>query len=488
MVLFAMFMSLNAQNLTKSNPANDFWTIIEPPLPNSAVSSLIEDKQGNIVVALGDNRKGVFLSRDEGITWDSLGLSGVYIYRLYQNFDGRLFATSGAYHGLYVLEEGSTGWIGIPNPGKDNITAILGTEDTTLFIGGWEGIYKNKDWNNYSWEYVFQLEGGTTQVKDFIDVGNGILLASVTDYLMWDLGGILRSIDNGDTWEFVELEDNFMESFAKNSHNVIFASSYDWDHSLYKSEDFGATWELLPNCFECIPSIVVDSNDILYTVRHCDLGIPQGVFRSSDDGKSFDPLEDMTSIPIHNLYLSPDGYLYAYYRSRESVYSEFSVELVAEPADAGFVNGSGYYLFGDRAQLNASPSNGYQFVCWINQDGDTISCDPDYRHFVTRNYLITALFDEVSDMPEFSSNSTLIWPNPVSDVLSIDGLHDNDIITIYDVTGCMVYRQSYHGNTGINMSTLNSGIYFMSVESVSGKSVFRDKHEHSQFRNLLHEC
>ena len=191
-------------------------------------------------------------------------------------------------------------------------------------------------------------------------MGNGILLASVTDYLMWDLGGILRSIDNGDTWEFVELEDNFMESFAKNSHNVIFASSYDWDHSLYKSEDFGATWELLPNCFECIPSIVVDSNDILYTVRHCDLGIPQGVFRSSDDGKSFDPLEDMTSIPIHNLYLSPDGYLYAYsqwadnmiYRSRESVYSEFSVELVAEPADAGFVNGSGYYLFGDRAQLN----------------------------------------------------------------------------------------------------------------------------------------
>ena len=43
MVLFAMFMSLNAQNLTKSNPANDFWTIIEPPLPNSAVSSLIEE-------------------------------------------------------------------------------------------------------------------------------------------------------------------------------------------------------------------------------------------------------------------------------------------------------------------------------------------------------------------------------------------------------------------------------------------------------------
>ncbi|HJH60486.1 MAG TPA: T9SS type A sorting domain-containing protein, partial [Bacteroidetes bacterium] len=161
------------------------------------------------------------------------------------------------------------------------------------------------------------------------------------------------------------------------------------------------------------------------------------------------------------------------YRSRESVYSEFSVELVAEPADAGFVNGSGYYLFGDRAQLNASPSNGFQFVCWINQDGDTISCDPDYRHFVTRNNLITALFDEVSDMPEFSSNSALIWPNPVSDVLSIDGLHDNDIITIYDVTGCMVYRQSYHGNTRINMSTLNSGIYFMSVESVSGKSVLK---------------
>lgn len=143
MVLFAMFMSLNAQNLTKSNPANDFWTIIEPPLPNSGVRSLTEDKQGNIVVALGD-RKGVFTSKDEGITWDSLGLSGVYIYRLYQNFDGRLFATSGAYHGLYVLEEGSTGWIGIPNPGKDNITAILGTEDTTLFIGGWEGIYKIK--------------------------------------------------------------------------------------------------------------------------------------------------------------------------------------------------------------------------------------------------------------------------------------------------------------------------------------------------------
>ena len=79
-------------------------------------------------------------------------------------------------------------------------------------------------------------------------------------------------------------------------------------------------------------------------------------------------------------------------RSRKSVYEEFEIEVVACPENSGTAIGSGVYHFGERAHLSASANEHYQFVCWTNQDGDTISNEAEYDHMIARGGQITANF------------------------------------------------------------------------------------------------
>ncbi len=469
-LIFFNYTISYAQNLTKSNPADDFWIEIETSGENyqSPVARTID-------TVYAGTEHGVVMSTDTCKTWQSIGPIHCYISLLCLTDNGDLIAGCDPwYNGSIIQKWDGISWTNMYLNDYNTAKSIIQASDGSLIVGNSNGIFR---FDNGIWRKTYNLSNYLlAEVESLLELDNGVILAAISNGDLYHIG-ILRSTDHGISWEHVGLSDTDHIVLSKNSENDVYAAT---DNGIFISLDSGLTWNILIDNIISYSSLI-DGNDVIYVSCHKN---GEEIYRTTaSDNYVLDNInQGINLIGEERLSMSEDGYLFAYYkdgyfnklyRSRESVYSEFSVELVAEPADAGFVNGSGYYLFGDRAQLNASPSNGFQFVCWINQDGDTISCDPDYRHFVTRNNLITALFDEVSDMPEFSSNSTLIWPNPVSDVLSIDGLHDNDIITIYDVTGCMVYRQSYHGNTGINMSTLNSGIYFMSVESVSGKSVLK---------------
>ena len=58
--------------------------------------------------------------------------------------------------------------------------------------------------------------------------------------------------------------------------------------------------------------------------------------------------------------------------------------------------------------------------------------------------------------------NTQIFPNPGNDYVQINGLaKDIKQVIIYDVEGKNVYQQ--HGTQPINVTLLNSGVYFVKV-------------------------
>ena len=74
---------------------------------------------------------------------------------------------------------------------------------------------------------------------------------------------------------------------------------------------------------------------------------------------------------------------------------------------------------------------------------------------------------EVTSIEEIN-NSFVIYPNPVKDVVMIQGNSINEI-SVYNSVGVLVERIEVAGNeVEINMNDYNTGIYFVQVNTENG--------------------
>lgn len=79
----------------------------------------------------------------------------------------------------------------------------------------------------------------------------------------------------------------------------------------------------------------------------------------------------------------------------------------------------------------------------------------------------TGTVDICTGIDENNNTTLTLYPNPVSNLLSITGMENNSTINIYDVTGKLVISKNNLANTSYSLSTesLNSGVYFVSINS-----------------------
>ncbi|MEQ3662892.1 MAG: T9SS type A sorting domain-containing protein, partial [Flavobacterium sp.] len=80
--------------------------------------------------------------------------------------------------------------------------------------------------------------------------------------------------------------------------------------------------------------------------------------------------------------------------------------------------------------------------------------------------------DQLLSSNSFTESSFRVYPNPVNDILTIvNELSSNSKLTIVDINGRIVKQVSSSTSlTSINVSDLNSGIYFVNIETEEGKS------------------
>ena len=65
-----------------------------------------------------------------------------------------------------------------------------------------------------------------------------------------------------------------------------------------------------------------------------------------------------------------------------------------------------------------------------------------------------------------------VYPNPASDIVNIQSTSIINGITIYDVQGRKIQATKVNSQTTeVNISGLNSGIYFFSIETDNGSSM-----------------
>ena len=467
--LFALFaLLLMAGGVTmQAQTEDDFWMGIDPP--TTSVHSLIEDAEGNIILGA----TGAYSSSDDGATWNLIGLEECGILCLYEHTDGALLAGSNfGEHALYKREAGSTEWKALPVPTIMNGVSMGVTSDNSLLLGTWEGIYKSTDWDS-TWTNVYVDHSMVCEVTALLRLNNGTMLATIYDHIGMGMGGVFKSTDNGETWDYLALSDKYPVSLANNSKDEIYVGcivNYDpnnHERGFFKSSDYGETWEeFLPD--QCIQSITVDDNDVIYVNLYCDAwGDPFGIYRWENGEDWLWGLHaGMPDKRIEKQFLSNDGYLYAFgqydnqiYRSRKSVYDEFEIDVVTCPEIGGTAIGSGTYYFGEFANLSATANENYQFVGWTNQDGDTISTEQEFAHMIARGGQITANFVSIEGVDETEKTSLMLWPNPVSQTIHIDGLEFAEV-KVYNSLGQLVKEIK---DNVLDLSDQEAGIYIIKV-------------------------
>jgi len=155
---------------------------------------------------------------------------------------------------------------------NQSVETIIETSDGTVFLGCRNGLYKSAD-SGRSWKHV--LNGGW--VMDLVE-SEGVLIGSGQK-------GIMRSTDNGEHWESVISEggvgiavERIDGGFAAISYNTGTKS-----RRIRISLDSGKTWQAIDEGLQ--PSLSISS--IKQIGKYLICGHPDGIFRSSDMGKTW---------------------------------------------------------------------------------------------------------------------------------------------------------------------------------------------------------
>ena len=129
-------------------------------------------------------------------------------------------------------------------------------------------------------------------------------------------------------------------------------------------------------------------------------------------------------------------------------------------AEGGTVTGGGTYQYGDQVTVNVVTVEDYAFRNWT-ENGEVVSEEKTYSFTATANRNLTANLEYTVGIGEHQA-TTLIYPNPASDKLTVEANEAIGNVEIYNLMGTLVYSQKDCDNkVEINTSDLQSGIYFI---------------------------
>jgi hypothetical protein len=407
LILVGTVLSLKSQ---------DFWEQLYFPDSASILSIAVNDQQA-IYIGSG---AGVYRSDDDGINWTLVGLGNRIIYSVAINNNNDIYAGSCRdifSEGLYRSSDNGETWIGIlPDIGAyGNIVSLLCVGDTIFASLWWSdaSLVRSTD-NGQTWSRVFYLVNGNEYVSDIVRSNSGILYLGLTGYY-GNMGGVYKSEDGGDNWQYIGLLNYQVSALALNTADDLFAGSWGGlsdttSSGLYVLRNGEVEWEtLLAN--PQVSDLIINSEDEIYFSSSW----PNGVVRSLDNGDTFELINEGLPIgPMGDLAIDNLGFLY--------VSSEFSSNFLAKTIDP---------------------------TVFISEKDNLESVNP----FIT-------------------------YPNPANNILGIWSNKKNQIfnfekIDIFSSNGKLLISEQYSSTDHciISVNKLPAGLYFVEITGDKVKTV-----------------
>ena len=151
----------------------------------------------------------------------------------------------------------------------------------------------------------------------------------------------------------------------------------------------------------------------------------------------------------------------------------FEVLATADPAEGGTVSITGDNTYGSTVTVSIEPNEDYEFLNWT-ENGTVVSEEASYTFTLTANHNLVAHLHCVASVGENSHQALNIYPNPVSDKLTIETSEAIGFVEIYNLTGAMVVSQECNSEKAeIDVNNLHEGIYFIRITTDSVTSTRR---------------
>jgi photosystem II stability/assembly factor-like uncharacterized protein len=173
---------------------------------------------------------------------------------------------------IYQTLTAAKNWLPLyPNFKKPSLRTVFETSGGALFLGYDHGLYKSTD-KGKTWK---QVQKGL--VMNVVESG-GVLLATGGK-------GIMRSADNGEHWQWVISEGGvgIAVERIKGGFATVYYDTKSKSRRIRISLDGGKTWQAIDQGLP--PSSLISS--IKQVGKYFICGHPDGIFRSSDMGKSW---------------------------------------------------------------------------------------------------------------------------------------------------------------------------------------------------------
>jgi len=158
------------------------------------------------------------------------------------------------------------------NFSKHSMRTVFETSDGTVFLGYDHGLYKSTD-KGINWKQV-QNEGWVMNIVE----SEGVLVATGQK-------GIMRSTDNGEHWQWVISEGGVGIAIERieGGFAAISCNTKTQSRRIHISMDSGKTWQAIDEGLR--PTLFLSS--IKQVGKYLILGHPDGIFRTSDRGKTW---------------------------------------------------------------------------------------------------------------------------------------------------------------------------------------------------------
>ncbi|HPE56325.1 MAG TPA: T9SS type A sorting domain-containing protein [Bacteroidales bacterium] len=287
------------------------------------------------------------------------------------------------------------------------------------------GIYKSTN-EGQTWEY--KALGNKTVYSLERDILGDIYCGTALN--------LFKSYDKGETWEEIFYAVENFNVIKSHPNGYLFAGGAGNSHGVFRSIDFGTSWD---TCVvftnygtEDMRSIAISEEGHIYIGTHNIFG-PSGLYRSTDIGDTWESVESPTQ-SIFGLGFHPNGKLFVgglgtgLYRYDASTQNWFHDLYNITPQAFQFI-GNDTIMFGCNYSPNFMPgvmisTNGGQNYEWLNSgmgDGTPIEyfeIDDKGYIFGQGSWLFRSTEQIVTNLGEHYDHRSLLvsnYPNPFSE-------------------------------------------------------------------------
>lgn len=336
LLLFPL-LSLNSQ---------DFWEQLYFP-DSTAIRCIAVNDQGDIFVGAANDgvSGGVYRSTDTAQTWELvLDLGEFAVHSIAINENGYIYVGITGFYNFMVSQDCGENWNELIIPSNGNVSSIqcIGSDTvlTGLAVSNGALLIRSID-GGQNWDSVFMTTGHPGEyISDISVSSSGNIYFSMMCFFP-EMGGIYKSENGGDNWDYVGLLNHQVNSLEFNSNDDLFIGV--WSDFVYTTGGLYALYngsdsveELLSG--PTVNEMVINSDDDIYFAD-----VPAGIIRSEDNGQTFEYVNEGLSGTTGRMSIDSQGFIYL-----ASLYSSNRLAKSINPTITGIetkpLTASGYSI------------------------------------------------------------------------------------------------------------------------------------------------